>query len=367
MLDRRSLLVSFALAGLTGCASGRADDLRDAALDDVFRNHQPPALAAAIVTSGGLEWSGVRGVRRFGSTDSAKTDDVWHLGSCTKAMTATLWGRLVEQGKADWRQTVPQLFPGIEVDPLWEATTLKSLLMHRAGLSDGPWLTDEWVRSAQNDESDPRQQRRDLAARVLGKPPHNVPGTLEYSNLSYMVAGAAMEAMTDQSWEKLMEEQLFEPLGISSGGFGAARGDAPWPHRTINSQPVPIDPSRRDSDNPRILGPAGTAHMNLHDYARFVRIFLNAGSPLLSPETVKTLTTPLQSATTDYALGWVIATDRAWAKGPLVGHEGTNTLNHAYCVIAPTIGRAIIAFSNDGSRGALATVSVAQRLIETLG
>lgn len=367
LFDRRSLLISLACAGLTGCASRQAADGRDAALDQVFREHQPPALAAAIVTSTGLEWSGVRGVRRSGSIDTAKIDDVWHLGSCTKAMTAALWGRLVEQGKADWHQTVPQLFSGMEVDPLWETATIKSLFLHRAGLSDGPWLTDEWVTSGQTDGSDLREQRRDLARRVLGKPPHNVPGTMEYSNLNYILAGAAMEAITDQSWEDLMSEELFQPLGIKSGGFGAARGNAPWPHRTINSKPVPIDPGRHDSDNPAVLGPAGTVHMNLQDYARFVRVFLNEGSPLLSPDTIKTLTTPFQNTATDYALGWVIATNRAWAKGPIAGHEGTNTLNHAYCVIAPSIGRAIIAFSNDGSRGALATVSVSQRLIDTLG
>ncbi len=50
----------------------------------------------------------------------------------------------------------------------------------------------------------------------------------------------------------------------------------------------------------------------------------------------------------------------------MLGHEGTNTLNHAYCAIAPAIGKAIIAFSNDGKRGAKATVAIARTLAATL-
>jgi len=50
----------------------------------------------------------------------------------------------------------------------------------------------------------------------------------------------------------------------------------------------------------------------------------------------------------------------------LRSRTGTNTLNHAYCAIAPAIGKAVIAFSNDGTRGAMATVVVARSLAATL-
>ncbi len=366
MFDRRQFLATYALAGVLKPAFGKTGDIRDTALDKVFHQHAPPALAAAIVTRDGIEWSGVRGVRRFGSDDRAAIDDVWHLGSCTKAMTAALYGRLVDQGKAEWQLTIPQLFPQLKVHRGWHAATVASLLMHRAGMSDTPWLTDEWVRTAQRDRSDLRKQRLDLVAQVVAEPPAHGPGTLEYCNLDYIVVGTAIEEITGGRWENVMRRELFAPLGIRSGGFGAARGMVPWPHRAVDDQPLPINPDRDDSDNPAIVGPAGTAHMSLQDYARFVRMFLKAGSGIVSKETMDMLVTPFGADQVDYALGWVIVRDRPWAKGIMLGHEGTNTLNHAYCAIAPAIGKAVIAFSNDGKRGATATVAIARTLAATL-
>lgn len=106
--------------------------------------------------------------------------------------------------------------------------------------------------------------------------------------------------------------------------------------------------------------------MSLQDYARFVRVFLNDGAGVVSRDTVSTLTTPFRGNPVDYALGWVIVRERPRAKGVMLGHEGTNTMNHAYCAIAPAIGKAVIAFSNDGSRGAKATVAVARGFVDTL-
>ncbi len=366
MFHRREILAALTLAAFARPAIAKSGDHRDRALDAAFREHAPPALAAAIVTREGLEWSGVRGVRRFGANDQAALDDVWHLGSCTKAMTAALYGRLVEQGRAQWRSTIQELFPDIAVHPGWTSATISSLLMHRAGMSDGSWLTDDWLRMAQRDKTDLRKQRRDLVTRVVERPPAHQAGSLEYSNLDYIIVGAAIEAIAAESWETVMRRELFAPLGIKSGGFGAAHGRVPWPHRNTDTIPLPIDPDRSDSDNPAVIGPAGTVHMSLQDYARFVRMILKEGDGFLSRETVQTLTTPFGSESPDYALGWVVVRDRPWAKGIMLGHEGTNTLNHAYCAIAPAIGKAVIAFSNDGMRGAMATVAVARSLAATL-
>ena len=68
----------------------------DEALDAAFRVGSP-ALAGGVLTRDGLIWSGARGVRRAGSDDAVASGDRWHLGSNTKAMTAAVFARLVEQ------------------------------------------------------------------------------------------------------------------------------------------------------------------------------------------------------------------------------------------------------------------------------
>ncbi|WP_284223527.1 serine hydrolase, partial [Brevundimonas denitrificans] len=104
---RRALLGGFAALPFAGALpamarAGQDEAAAGAALDAVFAETAPPALAAGIVSREGLGWSGVRGVRRAGSEAPATTEDRWHLGSNTKAMTAAVFGRLVDQGRARW-------------------------------------------------------------------------------------------------------------------------------------------------------------------------------------------------------------------------------------------------------------------------
>lgn len=61
-----------------------------------------PALGGAIVHSDGQISTFVTGVRESGSDVAATVTDQWHLGSCTKAMTAMLVALLVERGDLTW-------------------------------------------------------------------------------------------------------------------------------------------------------------------------------------------------------------------------------------------------------------------------
>ena len=61
-----------------------------------------PALGTAVIVEGRLRALGVVGVRKQGSEAKVDQSDPFHLGSCTKAMTGSLIGLLVEQGKLAW-------------------------------------------------------------------------------------------------------------------------------------------------------------------------------------------------------------------------------------------------------------------------
>jgi CubicO group peptidase (beta-lactamase class C family) len=101
-----------------------------------------PALAGAIVTSHGVIATGVVGVRKMGTDIAATIDDSWHLGSDTKAMTATLIGRLIDDGKLKFETTVAEVFPEIASDlpESFRHVTVAHLLAHRAGLPhDANW------------------------------------------------------------------------------------------------------------------------------------------------------------------------------------------------------------------------------------
>ena len=65
-------------------------------LDPLLDEYDVPAIGAARIEGGELTAYGAVGVRAFGTEAAVTRDDLWHLGSDTKAMTATLYATFVE-------------------------------------------------------------------------------------------------------------------------------------------------------------------------------------------------------------------------------------------------------------------------------
>jgi D-alanyl-D-alanine carboxypeptidase len=294
----------------------------------------------------------LRGVRRRGVEDAVTLEDRWHIGSNTKAMTAALYARLVEAGQARWGATMGDLFPGMTIDPAWADITVEDLMSHRSGIKDGDVIGMSWLMTARGDTAPLTEQRTVIAARALGKAPTGMPGEFVYSNAGYTLLGAAIERITGLSWEDAARREIFEPLGMASAGFGAPQtnidgGPNAWGHRALGPLKTAVDPSTSASDNPQAMAPAGTVHMTMADYARFVQVFLKDGDGWLTPESIAILTTPPEGA--DYAMGWGVSQRRAaWGRGPVLAHEGSNTMWHMVAVVAPGRGTAIITVSNEG-------------------
>ncbi len=374
ILDRRSLMAAMGAVpavSLPALARTRTGDaVVEAALDSVFERFAPVGLGAGLVSREGLVASGVRGLRRKDGTEPVLTTDAWHLGSNTKAMTAVLFARLVEQGLADWDLKLVDALPG-EHDPAWADVRVVELMQHRAGLRDEDVLGQAWFMTARGDPATLPEQRLAVAKKALASAPGGTPGRFLYGNANYMVAAAAMEAITGQDWQALMLEQVFEPLGITSAGFGAPREPAPWGHLEQSGRMVSLPPSHPGSDNPAALGPAGTVHMTLEDYGRFLAVFLNDGLPLLQPESVARLSQPAEGPPPAYGCGWIVL-NQPWASadgttpGRVLAHDGSNTIWYATAAVAPARNLALIAVSNDGKAGAQACPALLRALIAGL-
>ncbi|HVT74724.1 MAG TPA: serine hydrolase domain-containing protein [Lacunisphaera sp.] len=326
-----------------------------------------PALAAVVLSGDQVVAQGATGVRQAGASAAVTMADKFHLGSDTKAMTATLLALLVEEGRLTWNTTVGDVLGPVvpQMNPAWRPVTLAQLLTHHAGAPADLDAGGLWGRLWQR-EGSPTAQRLQLARGVLARPPVNPPGTAYvYSNAGFALAGAMAEQVTGRPWEDLMQERLFAPLGITSAGFGApgtpGRVDQPLGH-TTGGQPVPPGPR---ADNPPAIAPAGTVHMTLPDWAKFVALHLR-GDPsnprrecrLLQPATFARLHHAVPDETSPYAMGWGVLT-RSWARGATPQAQG-RTLTHAgsntmwYCVtwLAPERDFAVLVACNRGGDGA---------------
>ncbi|WP_417487442.1 serine hydrolase domain-containing protein [Maricaulis sp.] len=294
---------------------------------------------------------GLAGVRAVNTDIALQPDDLWHLGSNTKSMTATLVARLVEQGRVSWDDTIVQHLGEVvdDINPAYRELTFRHLLSHRSGLpaNVGPAAMLSFIaQGAQGGEIAP--QRIAYAAMVLSAEPAAEPeAEFLYSNAGYVVAGAMLEQATGEDWEVLIQSEVFEPLGLASAGFGAPGSaesvDQPRGHRSgLFGRRAAYAPGPT-ADNPPVLGPAGTVHMSLEDLSRYLAVhmagargedtgFLDAGS-------WEILHTPPFGE--HYAMGWAI-------DGPRLIHNGSNTLWLVQMTIWPDRDRAVIIGANDG-------------------
>jgi len=328
-----------------------ADTPRDISplIKPILEKHKLPGMAGLILDGESISAIGVNGVRKSGGTELIARDDLFHLGSCTKSMTATLIGMLVEEGKLSWSSTIGEIFADKKMDPLWRAVTLEQVLTHHGGAPADLNPGGLWSRLCKR-KGTPIEQRIELLEGVLGQPPAAAPGkTYIYSNAGYAIAGAMAEKVTGTAWEELMRKRLFDPLGMSSAGFGApgkaGSVDQPWGHRA-NGTPVEPGPN---ADNPPAIGPAGTVHSTLGDWSKYIALHLQAaqGQPrLLKSETFKKLHTP-GVGDDSYAMGWGVA-ERGWAAGRTLSHSGSNTMWYVVVWIAPGKNFAVLAASNQG-------------------
>ncbi len=330
---------------------GGTDSRINGILEPIRIKHQIPALAGAILTGEGLTASGAVGVRKAGTQFEVRAEDKWHLGSNTKAMTASLIGRLVEKGKLRWDTTIEQVFPetAAELPSELRAVTLLHLLSHRAGLP-----ANVFCAAVSRPDASLPQQRFECVVMLAKIKPLSVPGTTYfYSNLGYVVAGAMAEKTMSSNWEDLITEQVFKPLGMRTVGFGGlgtpGKIDQPWGHGADGKPAAGNGPT---VDNPPVLGPAGTVHCTLADWAKFVSDHLRGArgeKALLKPGTYKTLDSPPFGG--EYALGWATV-EREWGGGTVLTHAGSNTMNYAVVWAAPKRDFAVLVTTNQGGAAA---------------
>jgi CubicO group peptidase (beta-lactamase class C family) len=336
-----------ALIMAVGSSQSRAESNPQLAaiLEPIRVKYHLPALAGAVFTQDGVVEMAAVGVRKAGTDVPVTVDDLWHLGSDTKVMTAMLAGTFVAEKKLSWDDKIISYFPELaqKVPPAMKEITIAQVLRHQAGLSENLTL---WQRAFLN--GSPSQQRLQAVADILEAPAYP-PGAFHYANNDYILIGAILEKMGGKPWEDLMRERIFVPLHMDSAGFGGTGTvgeiDQPWPHFASG---IPAPYNGPDADNPAYMGPCGSVHLSMSDWAKFLADQLQGGNgmPALLPAPIyAAIQTP--PANSEYAFGWGV-TQRSWAGGKALNHAGSNTMNFCVCWLAPARKFGVVVCTNQG-------------------
>lgn len=331
-----------------------ANGLKDL-LDKLVAIKAAPGMSAALAHPKEIAFIASAGVRKIDDPARIRSDDAWHIGSDTKAMTAALYARLVDQKKAKWGVSLAELFPRLTLDPVWRTITLEEMLSHRAGLED---VAIPWLIARRADHRPLPEQRLETVKEALSKPPAMKVGAYSYANLDYIILGAAIEEITGKPWEEMIEAEVFKPLGMKSAGFGPPQGDAPEGHVVTPIGHLVAVGQGPNADNPPALGPAGTVHVSLEGWSKFLRVFFDPKQAFLSADSLKHLTTPAPGPGPAYACGWGVIEDKAL--GRMLAHTGSNKMWFAEATILLDHGAATLVAANSGA-------DAAQKAIESVG
>lgn len=298
------------------------------------RQQRQPSLSAAFAVSGEVTWSGMTGDADPFAPEArqpeAKTQ--YRIASITKPQVAVAVLKLVEEGRVDLSDRMDRHIPDA---PCGQAT-LAQFLSHTSGLVaeiDGPW----WEREG-------GCTWEELVAMDLGEVA--APGLgYHYSNVGYGILGRLLEVVHKQSWDEVLSEVIWEPLGMTRTSrepidADHARGAAIHPLQEL-VHPEPVHPYLA-------MGPAGELWSTPSDLVRFGSFLagLRLTDAPLRPETLQLLRRPAAISPTwedGYGLGVMLSNG---PNGQHFFHTGTVPGFTAQLAFDPRTGAAIALCGN---------------------
>lgn len=335
-------------------ASGAQEHLRD-----IRHKHNLPSIAVASIINDETTIY-VSGYRKADQSIKITAEDKFHLGSCTKAMTATLVAIFVEKKRLKWSDKILKHIPHLKADLHEELkeVTLQDLGRHTSGITDEmlDLFNGELWSYLRTPGLNLQEARTYALEKVLSLPPKAKPQKqFLYSNWNYVLLGAILEKVSGSSWENLITREIFQPLGMSSCGFAhpadpsLTEPDQPWPHYIEQNLTKAITPAL-NSDNPQTIAPAGTVHCSLIDWGKFLKLHLD-GYNKKNTVILKNSSFEILHKATDgfnYTPGGWGRYQRSWADNFVLTHSGSNLVNYAVVWMAPNRNAAFFGVTNTG-------------------
>jgi CubicO group peptidase (beta-lactamase class C family) len=310
--------------------------------------HGVPGANLAILADGEVV-EAAYGVLNQRTGVEVTTDSLFQIGSITKVWTATLVMQLVDEGLLDLDEPITTYLPTFKVaDPdVTKAVTARHLLAHTSGI-DGDLFLD----TGRGDDC----VEKYVAACADLKQNHPLGATMSYCNSGYTVLGRLIEVLRGKSWDAVMSERLFAPLGLTSAG---TLPEEALLHRAAVGHVTP--PKGEMHVTPmwgifRSAGPAGLIHATPKETLAFAQLHLNDGlapdgTRVLSAKSAQAMRQPqvevpdVHTLGSHWGLGWILMT---WSGREVYGHDGGTIGQSAFMRIVPDAGIAICLLTNGG-------------------
>jgi len=313
--------------------------------EDLFNKTELPGAGIAIVYEGEVVYKGGFGFADLDKKEPVSEHTLFFIGSTTKAFTGVATAKLVENQLLDWKKPIINYLPDFTLSEPYIAKHihLEDLFIHMSGLSrkDELWYNKDITRE---------QVYKQTSTLPFA---HSFRSTWDYNNHAYVIIGKVMEKVTGKTWESLIQDEIFNPLGMTNsyvrhqdfinynnhvtGYFGDGK--------TIRAH--------ISSDN---VAPAGAISSTPKDISKWLQMLANQGmfkgEKFISQKEFDYLTKPKGMSFVDtcsvhyYSIGW----------GGLINeyqrtlrHSGAIAGNNARVSVMPDDGFGIFIMTNQRS------------------
>jgi D-alanyl-D-alanine carboxypeptidase len=226
-------------AAAAAAPAPQADRALDGALERLVEGEGGPPGAIAMIHRGGRTVAHTAGVGVIRPARVWRPGDHMRIASVAKAFSGAVTLSLVRSGDLELDDTIGDVLPGQPA--AWSQITLRQLLGHTSGLPDFS-LTQAFAQDFIADVMR-RFTPQELLAYVAGAPLAFTPGSrYEYSNTDNIVAALMAEAATGRSYDRLLRERVYRPLGMRNTSLPlGSRLPRPFAHGYIPDPPGPLE------------------------------------------------------------------------------------------------------------------------------
>ena len=241
----------------------------DAYISAAIREWKIPGVAVGIVKNDSVVFAKGFGVRTLGKPELVDENTLFAIASDTKAFTGVVVAMLVDDGRLKWDAPLSSYLPALRFgdEHLNRELTVRDALSHRTGLARGDLL---WAGGAPYDRAELLRRVRYL------KPTWPMRSRYGYSNLMYLAAGEAAAASTGRSWDHIVRDRIFVPLGMTATNTSVTLlpglNNVATPHAKVDGKVIAVPYTNIDN-----AAAAGAINSNVTDMTRWLRFQLDSG------------------------------------------------------------------------------------------
>ncbi|PYY29778.1 serine hydrolase domain-containing protein [Paenibacillus illinoisensis] len=313
----------------------------DSYVENFLEEHRIPGASIAIVHKNDIFYSKSWGVTGE-SEEKVTTETPFTIGSISKSLTGLAIMRLIEEGTVHLDDPVQKYIPWFSLKDKKAASkiTIKHLLTQTSGISTYSGLS---ISDRESKDLDAIKKNVESLSNVKLTA---APGEKhQYSNANFLILGALIEEVTNQTYSEYMEKQVFSPLGMK---YAAADHSTAYKKGYVAGYQSWLGIPRKSAvtyDNGG--APYGYITASATDMVQYIKLLSqHESNNFLSENTMNLYVSPYVQTGEHRYYGLGVRISNPNSKEEMIWHSGSTPDSHAEVFFIPETGWGGVILSN---------------------